>query len=435
MAYVSSADTNRTMIYFLTYTVCTDSKKWNAVRLTLVVFFSGVVVACSDPVLEPQPPLELMSPAGAGSAQPHLAVGPDGAVVFSWLEPNAGDYALRFSALTESTWSQTKTLASGSGWFVNWADFPSVVPIRGDLWAAHWLVTQEDGFGYDVVLSTSDDAGASWSEPIPLHLDGTPTEHGFVTLFPWQDGIGTVWLDGRNFIQDGEFVFETASGEPLGMSLRYALFDSDGGRILAEELDALVCDCCQTDVAFSGRDALLVYRDRTTEEVRDIVLQRVSSDGWEAPSVLHADNWAIGGCPINGPAIDAQGDHVAVAWFSAVNDDPVVHLSQSEDGGRTFSESIEIDTVGSFGHVDVAALGSGDTVVSWLRSEEDGLGLMMRVVRRSGELTGPVTIASIDIARPLDFPQMVYDGARLIFAWTDFGDVERVRTAVVELAP
>ena len=42
---------------------------------------------------------------------------------------------------------------------------------------------------------------------------------------------------------------------------------------------------------------------------------------------------------------------------------------------------------------------------------------------------------SIDIARPLDFPQMVYDGARLIFAWTDFGDVERVRTAVVELAP
>ena len=151
--------------------------------------------------------------------------------------------------------------------------------------------------------------------------------------------------------------------------------------------------------------------------------------------MLHADNWAIGGCPINGPAIDAQGDHVAVAWFSAVNDDPVVHLIQSEDGGRTFLDSIEIDTVGSFGHVDVAALGSGDTVVSWLRSEGDDLGLMMRVVRRSGELTEPVTIASIDIARPLDFPQMVYDGARLIFAWTDFGDVERVRTAVVELAP
>ncbi len=124
-----------------------------------------------------------------------------------------------------------------------------------------------------------------------------------------------------------------------------------------------------------------------------------------------------------------------MAWFSAVNDDPVVHLIQSEDGGRTFLDSIEIDTVGSFGHVDVAALGSGDTVVSWLRSEGDDLGLMMRVVRRSGELTEPVTIASIDIARPLDFPQMVYDGARLIFAWTDFGDVERVRTAVVDLSP
>ena len=435
MAYVSSTGAERAMTDYLAYTVSTDTKKRNTVRLGLVVLSSGILISCSEPVLEPQPPVELTSPAGAGSAQPHLAVGADGAVVLSWLEPQVFDYDLRFSTLTEGAWSQTKTLASGSDWFVNWADFPSVVPIREELWAAHWLVTQEDGFGYDVVLATSDDGGANWAEPIPLHLDGTPTEHGFVTLFPWQEGIGAVWLDGRHFIQDGEFVFETASGEPLGMSLRYALFDSDGERVLAEELDALVCDCCQTDVAFSGSDALLVYRDRTTEEVRDIVFQRLSGDDWGAPTVLHADNWVIGGCPINGPAIDARGENVAVAWFSAVDDEPVVHLSQSDDGGRTFSGSVEIDTAGSFGHVDVAVLENGDAVVSWLRSEGEGLGLMMRVVEPSGVPTEPVTIANIDSARPLDFPQMVYDGTRLVFAWTDFGDVEQVRTAVVELMP
>jgi len=409
--------------------------KRNAVKVALLLLCSSVLAACAERALEPQPPVELTSPAGDGSAQPHLAVSPDDSVVLSWLEPQSDDYALRFSTMRDGAWSQTRTLETGSNWFVNWADFPSVVPIRGDLWAAHWLVTQEDGFGYDVVLSISDDAGASWDEPFPLHLDGTPTEHGFVTLFPRQEGIGAVWLDGRNFIQDGEFAFETASGEPLGMSLRYALFDVDGERVLTEELDSLACDCCQTDVAMVGDDALLLYRDRTTEEVRDIVVQRVSGNDWQAPSVLHADNWVIGGCPINGPAVDARDDYVAAAWFSAVDDNPVVHLARSSDGGRTFSDSIEIDSAGSFGHVDVVAIENGAAIVSWLRSEGDGLGLMMRVVNGEGELTEPMTIAQIDTARPLDFPQMVYDGERLIFAWTDFTDVERVKTAVVELAP
>lgn len=409
--------------------------KRNAVKVALLLLCSSVLAACAERALEPQPPVELTSPAGDGSAESHLVVGQDDTVVLSWLEPQSENYALRFSTMGDGAWSQTRTLETGSNWFVNWADFPSVVPIRGDLWAAHWLVTQEDGFGYDVVLSVSDDAGASWDEPFPLHLDGTPTEHGFVTLFPWQEGIAAVWLDGRNFIQDGEFAFETASGEPLGMSLRYALFDGEGERVLTEELDSLACDCCQTDVALSGDDALLLYRDRTTEEVRDIVVQRLSGDDWQAPRVLHADEWVIGGCPINGPAIDARDDYVAAAWFSAVDEDPVVHLAQSSDGGRTFSDSIAIDSAGSFGHVDVVAIENGAAIVSWLRSEGDGLGLMMRVVDREGELAEPVKIAQIDTARPLDFPQMVYDGERLIFAWTDFTDVERVKTAVVELAP
>ena len=404
-------------------------------KLTPLTLCTAVLAACTDAAPELQPPVELTSPAGEGSAQPHLAVGDGDTVVLSWLEPQADGHALRFSTLTEEAWSQTRTLATGSNWFVNWADFPSVVPIRGGLWAAHWLVTQDEGYGYDVVLSMSHDAGATWDDPVPLHLDGTPTEHGFVTLFPWQEGIGATWLDGRNFIQDGEFVFETASGEPLGMSLRYALFGSDGERVLTEELDSLVCDCCQTDVALSGDDALLVYRDRTTEEVRDILLQRLSGGDWQPPTVLDPDDWVIGGCPINGPAIDARGDHIAVAWFSAVDDNPIVHLVRSADAGSTFSDSIEIDASGSFGHVDVAVLENGEAVVSWLRSEGDGLGLMMRMIDRSGEPGEPVRIAAIDTARPLDFPQMAYDGTRLIFAWTDTSALEQVRTSVVELVP
>ena len=406
-----------------------------SIKITVLALCVSTLNACSDPALELQIPVEITSPASEGSAQPHLALGSDGTVVLSWLESQGDSYALRFSTIANEAWSQTRTLAIGSNWFVNWADFPSVVPIRGELWAAHWLVTQDEGYGYDVVLSTSRDSGTTWADPMPLHLDGTPTEHGFVTLFPWQEGIGAIWLDGRNFIQNGEFAFESSSGEPLGMSLRYALFDSDGQRTLDEELDTLVCDCCQTDVALNGGDAFLVYRDRTTEEVRDIVVQRLSDDTWQPPSVLAPDNWLIGGCPINGPAIDARDGHVAVAWFSAVDNNPLVHLVQSNNGGATFLNPIVIDAVGSFGHVDVAVLEHGATVVSWLRSEENGLGLMIRMVDRAGELGEPLAVAGIGTSRPLDFPQMVYDGTRLIFAWTDIDEVEQVRTAIVELSP
>ncbi len=404
-------------------------------RWIALLFFMGVLGACGESPVEPQPALEITSPAGEGSAQPHLAVGADDSVVLSWLEPEADGYALRFSTFADDRWDQTRTLATGANWFVNWADFPSVVPIDGSLWAAHWLVMQDEGFGYDVVLSLSRDGGVTWEDPSPLHLDGTPTEHGFVTLFPWQDGFAATWLDGRNFIQDGEFAFETSDGEPLGMSLRYALFDGEGERVGTDEIDALACDCCQTDVALIGGDALLVYRDRTTEEVRDIVVRRLSDDDWEQPVGLDADDWVIAGCPINGPAIDARDDNVAVAWFSAVDNRPLVHLALSGDGGHSFGESIEIDSAGSFGHVDVAVLANGESVISWLRTDDAGLALTMRLASRSGELGEPITVATIDAGRPLDFPQMVHDGTRLIFAWTEFAEAEQVRTAVVELAP
>ena len=393
----------------------------------------GALAGCANPSADPQPSREMAVAAAEWSAQPHLDVSENGAVVLSWLEPAGDATALRLSTRTGDAWSAPATVATGADWFVNWADFPSVTPIGGDVLAAHWLVYQQQGFGYDVMLSTSPDGGRNWREPFPLHVDGTPTEHGFVTLFPWQDGFAAVWLDGRNMIQDGEFAFEDSAGEPLGMSLRYAQFSVAGERLVSEELDSLACDCCQTDVALNGGAAFVVFRDRTTSEVRDIVLRRLTDDGWQPPVALAPDNWVIEACPINGPAIAARDDQVAVAWFSAADNRPLVRVVRSNDGGRTFGDAMDVDSSGSFGHVDIAALPNGETAVSWLRTEADGLALVLRLIDRSGEFGEPVTVATIDAARPLDFPQMVFDGHRLTFAWTDFGEIQRVRSAVVEV--
>src|SRR5512139_3541691 len=78
-------------------------------------------------------------PAGPGSRYPHLA-GNDGQVAMSWLQAlPQGGFALQHARWTDGAWGPAATVASGDDWFVNWADFPSVVPVNATTWAAHWL--------------------------------------------------------------------------------------------------------------------------------------------------------------------------------------------------------------------------------------------------------------------------------------------------------
>jgi hypothetical protein len=409
-----------------------SAARWGALALALAMLLA---LGCDRSPPGPVSVAEIASPAAAGSAQPHLAIGPDSEVILSWLEPTLDDYALKFSSLGADGWSAARTVAQGDDWFVNWADFPSVVPITKDLWAAHWLRHQpESFFAYDAMLALSSDGGASWQAPQMLHQDGTESEHGFVTLFPQRDDVGAVWLDGRNFIQDGVYLYEDAAGNLLGTGVHYARFDAAGERLESIELDDMACDCCLPDVALTSDGPVLVYRDRTTEEVRDIVIRRMLDTEWQAAVRLGSDNWVIEGCPINGPAVAAHDDTVAVAWFTAAANDTYVRLAQSDDAGRSFDEPIEIDAAGSFGYVDVAVLDSGDAVVSWLRSDADGVALVIRRVSSAGLVGDSQTVAFIDIGLPADFPQMVYADQRLVFAWTDFEDAGTVKTAVADIS-
>jgi len=345
--------------------------------------------------------------------------------------------ALKYSTLAadSETWSEPNTLAESENWFINWADFPSVVPITDSLWVAHWLVYREDYDGYDIHMAISSDAGEHWGEPFLLNTDGTGAEHGFVTLFPLEGDIAAVWLDGRNMIVDGEFMYESPAGEMLGTSLRYARFNRDGERLTDISLDELVCDCCQPDIAQTADGPILIYRDRTTDEVRDIVIRRMIDGEWQAVQALPADNWTIEACPINGPAIAANDDDVVAAWFSAADDQPLVHFARSTDGGAEFGASLEIDAGGSFGYVDVELLGNGDAIVSWLRSSTNGLALVTRRVSPAGELMAVEKAVDLDISRPLDFPQMVAAGERLVFVWTDYSSGSDVKTGVGRFGP
>ena len=376
-------------------------------------------------------------PAGEGSAEPHLAVTHDGSAVLSWLEPDESGHALRYATLSDDGWSPPVSVASGTHWFVNWADFPSVVPMSETLWAAHWLARQPTGgYAYDVMVSLSTDAGATWGEPFSPHTDGTASEHGFVTLFPWQDGAGAAWLDGREMI-DGDLPPAGDHGHGAGgMTLRAAVLAPGGTRSAEALVDGLTCDCCQTDVALTDGGPLLVYRDRTEQEIRDIYATRAGPDGWLEPVRVADDGWQIDGCPVNGPAVAARGPVVVVAWFTAAEDRASVRLARSADGGSSFAGVIDVDVESPLGRVDVELLPGGDAAVSWLRPKgQEGAAVAIRRVTAGGQL-GPVReVAETVSGRPAGFPQMVLAGRRLVLAWTEVGEAgTRVRSAAVDPA-
>ena len=182
------------------------------------------------------------SPAGGDSREPEMTAAQNGSVILSWVEKIADKrYALNASVLEENGWSETRTVAEGENWFVNWADFPSVIALKDGTLAAHWLVKSGAGtYAYDVNISMSRDAGRTWSKPLVPHRDNTQTEHGFVSLVPLNDGrLGAIWLDGRNMKnmkENGEH-----NPAPESMMLRYAAIDANGNLGDEAQLDDRVC--------------------------------------------------------------------------------------------------------------------------------------------------------------------------------------------------
>ena len=372
---------------------------------------------------------ELPSPAGQGSGQPNLAVSPDGRVYLSWIERlGEGRFSLRFAVKEKDQWSAPRVIAEGSNWFVNWADFPSMVVLPDGSLAAHWLAKSGTGtFEYDVTISRSFDGGKTWGKPFVPHRDGVKAEHGFVSLFAAQDGnLAAVWLDGREMKADPNDAHGHGHGN---MTLRYVKIKRDG--TLADEavLDTRVCECCQTSAAMTADGPVVVYRDRSDQEIRDISIVRLRDGKWSQPVSVFKDGWQINGCPVNGPSVTAVGRRVAVAWYTGVNDKPRVKLAFSSDAGASFGEPITVDDGNPAGRVEALMLADGSALVCWLEKLPGGGEVRMRRIKPDGKFDAAITVSATGAARSNGFPQMARTGNSLVFAWTG----AKVMTATMSL--
>ncbi len=317
-------------------------------------------------------------------------------------------------------------IARSDSFFVNSADFPSVnVGDDGTLWA-HWLERGEQGgYDYGVRVVRSADAGANWSEPWIPHDDRSPTEHGFVSSMPTLDGMGFVWLDGRKFTEGSDG--STATDE---MALWYRAVSVDGTPGPETQLDARVCDCCQTDAAITSSGPVVVYRDRDTAEIRDIYITRFKDGAWTEGVPVHDDGWEVNGCPVNGPAVAALGDRVAVAWFTGAGGVAHVYVAFSDDGGARFGEPVLVDEGNPGGGVDLLMLEDRSVLVSWReRGSGDAEEIRLRNLTADGRVTGSLILPETTAANASGFPRMAKspDGSVLL-AWTDVqGEAPRVR--------
>ena len=365
-------------------------------------------------------PVAIDIPMTAEVTGPRLSSTISGEPILSWMEARDEGTALRYALLTDGALQPSVDVVVDPRMFVNWADLPSVMQFDGDHWVAHWLRYSADlVYAYDVVVSQSFDGGREWSTPVTAHDDGTPTEHGFVSLYRASDGVALLWLDGRDTAKEpGENVLDTS------MTLRSATIDAVGTVIAEQRVDDSVCDCCQTDVAVAAGVPVAVYRDRTAEEVRDIYVTRYIDGAWTQGTRLFADNWVIPGCPVNGPAIVARGTDVAVAWFSAARDAPSVRVARSGNGGQSFGRPIEVADGPLAGYVGLAALPDGALVVSWVARTDYGSNeLRLRHIGVDGAPGGELAIAEIDQQRV--FPQLGYSNGALVLFWTDEDDGTR----------
>lgn len=351
----------------------------------------------------------------AGTAQPDLSRAHDGRLLLSWIDSRPGTRpALRMvEYAVGGGWQPQRTVALGNSLVVNWADTPHVAATADRTLWTQWLQkTGDSGHAYDVYIARSLNHGMNWTAPQRVHNDGTVSEHGFVSLFPYGgSGMGVAWLDGRH----------VADGTTGVMTLRAAVFDPLAGDKPEQVVDDRVCDCCKTDTAQTDRGVLLVYRDRTAEEIRDISVSRFDGIRWTAPRRVHADDWKMPACPVNGPAVAARGNDAVVGWYTAAGNVSALKLARSRDAGDSFGKPVIVDRGPAvLGRVDVA-LDAGQAWVLWLREENGAQSLWL--ARYAPDLSRE--LQRIEVARlqakgrASGFPKLALRDGGAYVVWTD----------------
>lgn len=373
----------------------------------------------------------LENPTSGNSGLPRL-FGTEKQLFMSWVEKKDSVSVLHFSSLKDGKWTEPFEVNSGSDWFINWADFPVIAENNGNILVSYLQKSANGKYTYDAKINLFSAETQTWKRNILLHTDGTASEHGFVSVVPHgKSSFYVVWLDGRNTVGGASGHDNHGAG---AMTLRGRVVHSDGTMQPDIELDNRVCDCCQTAMTTIGGAPVLVYRDRTDAEVRDIARIGLFDDSFSDSQAVYNDNWEISACPVNGPAIASYKNNAVVAWFTAANDHPKVQLAFSSDKGGTFGVPIQVNKNETLGRVDVVMISENTAIVSWMETIGQETLIQAMRVSADGSKGFPVTISQTSFERSSGFPQLEVAENKLYAAWTMVeGKKSLIKTASISM--
>ena len=244
-----------------------------------------------------------------------------------------------------------------------------------------------------------------------LNTDGMQAEHGFVSIIPNEkDGFLITWLDGRNTVR------EMKESHHKAMTIRTAEISSIGVIFNETQLDGRTCDCCQTSITMTQNGPMIVYRDRSKHEIRDIYFSQKKDSVWSEPKAVFNDNWKINGCPVNGPKIVSNKKNTVTAWFTAANEKPQVKVSFFEN--EVFKTPIILNDVDALGRVDVAFINSDEVLVSYMESDENKTYFRCKRVAKDGAVSKAITISEISSDRNTGVPQLEIVNNTAYVVWT-----------------
>ncbi len=362
------------------------------------------------------------NPAGADSSQANWSVTATGQPLLSWVEPvKGGSFALRYSIRNGSQWSEPRTIAERPHFFHHPAELPEVIALTGgslpgQAMMAHWIEVPSESSEAEFLYVSSSRDGIKWTTPVMAHHDKSQAQHGLASMVASGNGQASLfWL-------------QALKGDDGPASLMRSVIGPDGSELKEEQLDADVCTCCPTSAVKTSQGLLVAYRDRTTDNIRDIAVTRLVGGRWTSPKIIFPDHWQLDACPVNAASASASGDKVAVAWYTAAGNNARVEMAFSSDAGATFSKAATISTGQAYGYASVAIEDAGGAFVSWLERGGGEARVLARHVDASGA-AGPVVEVAKGSRQSLGYPRLVRAGKDVWIAWNS---PAKVRTARLE---
>ena len=336
----------------------------------------------------------LVSRAETDSAEPGIAVAPDGSVFVVWTEHVSGKQAdVYFQKFTRDrlTDSAPVRVNPNPGEATAWRGDPPTVKAGADgkIYVGWTASVEKDGKkGTDLFLSVSRDGGKTFVAPVKINDDSAPASHGMHSLaVDANNRVFMAWLDERNVKPMEKAAIEEPLRAPTpefqivkiheganhqkqtptpdaskveetepNSEIFYAVSTDGGARFSAnKKLASDICPCCKTSAVLApGGEIYVSWRQVFPNDFRHIVVASSRDGGasFSAPVLVSDDQWQLNACPVSGAAMTAVDDkRLEIVWFTAGKaGQPGLYRSESSDGGKTFAPRraiYESDAVGA----------------------------------------------------------------------------------------